>query len=140
MEIADIFVINKCDRDGADQLERGIRTLLAMGRPGVDEAPWAPPIIKTVASEGKGIAELAQSIAGFQEYLQKTGMGTRRRVDNWRRRLLEMLRSELMHRLAREYLSDEAARRLAAEIAAGRKDPYSVVEDILTGIGIKNEE
>jgi len=138
MEIADIFVINKSERDGAAQLERGIRTLLATGRPGADEKPWMPPIIKTVASEGKGIAELAQAIADFQQHLQKTGLGARRRVENWRRRLLEMLRSELMHRLARESLSDEAARRLAAEIAAGRKDPYSAVEDILAGIGIKN--
>jgi LAO/AO transport system kinase len=137
MEIADVFVINKSDRDGAAQLEREIRTLLTMGKPGTDATPWTPPIIKTVASEGKGIAELAQAIAGFQEHLQKTGLGVRRRVENWRRRLIEMLRSELMHRLAREYLSDEATRRLAAEIAAGQKDPYSAVEEMLAQIGIR---
>ncbi len=140
MEIADIFVINKSDRDGADQLEREIRSLLSLGRPATSETPGAPAIIRTVASEGKGTAELAQAIAEFRQYLQESGLGARRRVENWRRRLIEMLRAELVQRLARDHLSGPAVQRLVAEIAAGRKNPYSAVEEILAGIAINNGE
>ena len=144
MEIADIFVINKCDRDGAAELERSIRALQAtatLSAPGDSTAAflggsgWVPPVIKTVASEGRGIVELATAIAEFQAHLQKTELGQRRRTENWRRRLVEMLRSELMQRLTRDYLSEESARQMASEIAAGRKDPYTVLEGILAKIG-----
>jgi len=145
MEIADIFVINKCDRDGAAELERSIRALQATATlsasPGDSTAAflggsgWVPPVIKTVASEGRGIVELAAAIAEFQAHLQKTELGQRRRIENWRRRLVEMLRSELMQRLTRDYLSEESARQMASEIAAGRKDPYTVLEGILAKIG-----
>jgi LAO/AO transport system kinase len=68
MEIADIFVINKSDRDGAEHVEREIRTLqsLAMRSDG-----WTPPIIKTVASDGTGIEALAAAVSGYEDYLQE---------------------------------------------------------------------
>ena len=144
MEIADIFVINKSDRDGAAELERNIRVLQSTAAPGATPGGsaealwgspgWVPPIIKTVASEGQGIAELAAAIAEFQAHLEKTDLGQRRRIENWRRRVVEMVRSELMHRLTRDYLSDESARRLATEIAAGRRDQYSAIEEILAKV------
>ena len=68
MEIADIFVINKSDRDGAEHVEREIRTLqsLAMRNDG-----WTPPIIKTIASQGVGVEELADAISDYEAHLQK---------------------------------------------------------------------
>jgi len=146
MEIADIFVINKSDRDGAAELERSIRAMQVTAPPAsmADSAAfpgssgWVPPVIKTVASEGQGIAELAAAIAEFQAHLRKTELGRRRRIENWRRRLVEMLRSELMDKLKRDYLSDESARQMAAEIAEGRKDPYSLIAEILAKIGSRD--
>ena len=79
MEIADIFVINKSDRDGAENVEREIRSLqsLAMRHDG-----WTPPIVKTVASQGAGIEELAGAIADYEAYLQKKNLALNKSVEN----------------------------------------------------------
>ena len=71
MEIADIFVINKCDRDGAERVEREIRALQSLA---VRSDHWTPPIVKTVASQGAGIAELAAAIRDYEAYLQKENL------------------------------------------------------------------
>src|SRR5689334_14616336 len=68
MEIADIFVINKSDREGAERVEREIRALQALA---TRQDGWTPPIVKTVASDGTGVAELANAVAGFEDFLQK---------------------------------------------------------------------
>ncbi len=100
MEIADIFVINKSDRDGAERVEREIRALQstapargATGEDGAVRESWTPPIVKTVASEGRGISELAAAMAQYEAFLERTELGRQRRVENWRTRLVEMLRS-----------------------------------------------
>src|ERR1700720_2252473 len=88
MEIADIFVINKSDHEGAERVEREIRALqsLALRHDG-----WTPPIVKTVASDGAGIAELAAAIGEYEGYLQKENLTFKKNVQNWRERLVEML-------------------------------------------------
>jgi LAO/AO transport system kinase len=129
MEIADIFVINKSDRDGAERVEREIRALqsLALRHDG-----WTPPIVKTVASEGVGVAELADAIAAYEGYLQKEDLVLKKSVENWRERLVEMLRDALLDR-AREQLGDGNVARLAAEVAERKRDPYTLVEEIASG-------
>ena len=129
MEIADIFVINKSDRDGAERVEREIRALqsLALRHDG-----WTPPIVKTVASEGVGVAELADAIAAYEGYLQKEDLVLKKSVENWRERLVEMLRDALLDR-AREQLGDGNVARLAAEVAEHKRDPYTLVEEIASG-------
>jgi GTPase len=129
MEIADIFVINKSDRDGAERVEREIRALqsLALRHDG-----WTPPIVKTVASEGAGVAELADAIAAYEGYLQKEDLVLKKSVENWRERLVEMLRDALLDR-AREQLGDGNVARLAAEVAEHKRDPYTLVEEIASG-------
>jgi LAO/AO transport system kinase len=96
MEIADIFVINKSDRDGAENVEREIRTLqsLAMRHDG-----WTPPIVKTVASQGVGIEELAAAISRtMRTYLQKENLALNKSVENWQERLIEMLRDAMLEK------------------------------------------
>ncbi len=131
MEIADIFVINKSDRDGADHVEREIRTLqsLAMRHDG-----WTPPIIKTVASQGIGIDELAAAISDYQAYLQKENLALHKSVENWQERLVEMLRDALLEK-ARAQLGDANLARLAAEVAEHKRDPYTLVEEIAAKAG-----
>ncbi len=126
MEIADIFVINKSDRDGAEHVEREIRTLqsLAMRKDG-----WTPPIVKTVASQGTGVDELASAIAGYEAYLQKENLELKKNVENWQERLIEMLRDVMLEK-ARTQLGDGNLARLAAEVAEHRRDPYTLVEEI----------
>jgi LAO/AO transport system kinase len=128
MEIADIFVINKSDHDGAERVEREITALqsLVVRK---DEDEWVPPIVKTVASEGKGIDELAAMIRGYEDHLRKNNCLLRRQANNWQSRLMEMLRGSLLEK-ARASLSHEMLAQYATEIAAHKRDPYSTVEEI----------
>src|SRR6202012_1858197 len=87
MEIADIFVINKSDRDGAERVEREIRALQSLA---VRKDGWTPPIVKTVASEGKGIDDMATAVDEYENYLRKENRALKRSVENWQERLLEM--------------------------------------------------
>jgi LAO/AO transport system kinase len=126
MEIADIFVINKSDREGAERLQREIRALQSLA---IRKDGWTPPIVKTVASEGKGIEELAATIAEYDKYLQKENRALRKRVENWQERLVEMLRDAMLEK-ARAQLGDGSIERLAAEVAEHKRDPYSLIEEM----------
>lgn len=130
MEIADIFVINKSDREGAERVEREIRALQSLaGLRGKTQEGWTPPIVKTVASEGKGVEELAAAIAEYETYLQKENRALNKRVENWRERLVEMLRDAMLE-MARAQLGDGKLARLAAEVAEHKRDPYTLVEEL----------
>ena len=126
MEIADIFVINKSDRDGAEHVEREIRALqsLAMRSDG-----WTPPIVKATASQGAGIEELAGAVAGYETHLKKANLALRKSVENWEQRLIEMLRDTLLEK-AREHIADGGLARYAAEVVEHKRDPYTLVEEI----------
>jgi GTPase len=126
MEIADIFVINKSDREGAERVEREIRAMQSLA---AREDNWTPPIVKTVASAGEGIAELSAAISSYQGFLSRSGLAHRKQVDNWRERLIEMLRDATLQQVLRQH-GEEAIARYAAEIANRKRDPYSLVEEI----------
>jgi LAO/AO transport system kinase len=131
MEIADIFVINKSDRDGAEHVEREIRALqsLAMRSDG-----WTPPIVKTVASQGIGIEELAAAISDYEQYLRKDNLALNKSVENWQERLVEMLRDAMLEK-ARGLMTDGNMARYAAEVAEHKRDPYTLVEEIAANVG-----
>jgi LAO/AO transport system kinase len=133
MEIADIFVINKSDRDGADRVEREIRTLQSLA---MRQDHWTPPIVKTVASEGVGVKELDAAITGYEAYLQKENRALEKSVEHWEARLVEMLRDTMLER-AREQMGKGELARLAAEVAAHQRDPYTLIEEIAAKAGIK---
>src|SRR5271165_82995 len=132
MEIADIFVINKSDREGAERVEREIRAMQSLT---VRNNDWIPPIVKTVASEGTGITELLAAIEKYREYLEQSGRAQARRIANWRGRIAEMLRDALFQRVLSYYLSEGEANRYAAEVAEHKRDPYSLVEKIVDELG-----
>jgi len=132
MEIADIFVINKSDREGAERVEREIRAMQTLA---IRSDKWTPPIIKAVATEGKGVPELAQAIDSYVEFLKKENLTLNKKVQNWRERLVEMLRESLLERVLREQMGDDAVTRYAAEIAEHKRDPYTLVEQIVSKVG-----
>jgi len=136
MEIADIFVINKSDREGAERVEREIRAMQSLA---ARKDHWTPPIVKTVASEGTGTAELAAAIATYEKHLQDSNMAATKRAQNWRARLVEMLREALLERAMREQVDQHTLTRYAAEVAAHQRDPYSLVEEIVSGLGKVHE-
>ena len=127
MEIADIFVINKSDHEGAERVEREVRALQSLA---MRADNWTPPVVKTIATEGTGVKELAGAIGEHEAHLQKHGLLSRRRIQNWETRLLEMLRDSLLEK-ARASISDGDLSRFAAEIAEHKRDPYSVIEAVI---------
>lgn len=115
MEIADVFVINKSDQPDTDRLEREIKNIQSLS---TRADGWVPPIVRTVAVDGKGIAETLAAIRGFLAHAD----GKTRAVANWTQRLREMLRERMLHRFPD--LDFHAA---AEEIVARRSDPYTIV-------------
>jgi LAO/AO transport system kinase len=126
MEIADIFVINKSDHEGAERVEREIRALQSLA---IRSDHWTPPIVKTVASNGTGISELVAAIAEYEEYLKKENLVLQHSIENWQERLIEMLRDALLEK-ARKKIEDGNLARYAAEVAAHKRDPYTLIEEI----------
>ena len=127
MEIGDVFVINKADREGVLRTQKELEALLSLAhRPDF----WNPPIIKTIAPESKGIEDLAEAIKSYQEF-QKTGenLERRRAIAKWR--LLELLQEKLLADVLRRAGTDEKLEKLAQEIAEKKTNPYSAVEEIL---------
>ena len=97
MEIADVFVINKSDREGAERVEREIRALQSLA---IRSDHWTPPIVKTLASEGQGIEELAEAIKQYEDYLRENDLLRKKKLQNWQERLIEMLRESLLERVS----------------------------------------
>jgi len=129
MEIADIFVINKADREGADRVEKEIRAMQSLAH---RDDSWSPTIVQTVATDGKGIADLAASIEKYEKFVQEKGLLLHKKAANWRERLVEMLRESLLERALRERLSEQQLTEYAAEVADHRRDPYSLVDEIVS--------
>jgi len=132
MEIADLFVINKSDRQGAELVEREVRALQTLA---TRADGWTPPLVKTVATEGVGIGELVSAIAGYEAFLGKENLLRQKKISNWRERLVEMLRQALLERIVQERMGDGAVARYAEEIAEHRRDPYTLVEEIVGRLG-----
>jgi LAO/AO transport system kinase len=133
MEIADIFVINKSDRDGAERVEREIRALQSLA---TRNDGWTPPVVKTVASAGTGTKELADAIVGYETYLKKENLAFKKNVENWQERLIEMLRDAMLEK-ARAQMDGGSVARYAAEIAEHKRDPYTLVEEIVGTLGAR---
>jgi LAO/AO transport system kinase len=131
MEIADIFVVNKSDWKGAEQVEREIRALQSLA---ARRDRWTPPIIKTVASDGTGIPNLVAAIADYEAYLRQENLLLEHKRHNWQERLFEMLRDALSEKMQRQ-LGDGTMAHYAAEVAAHKRDPYTLVEEIVAKLG-----
>ena len=128
MEIADIFVVNKADREGADRTVTSIEAMLSLQTFGPGE--WRPPILKTEATTGKGVPELLETIERFRAHTAGT-QGTRRRQRaEWR--LRELLGQRFLTHVETDVLAPGEFERFLDRIAARDTDPYSAVDEIFT--------
>jgi LAO/AO transport system kinase len=127
MEIADIFVVNKADRDGADRMVTSIESNLSLQSYG--EGEWRPPIIKTEATTGRGVPELWQSIQAFRRHSE--GARTRRLKARNEFRLRDLLTHHFMEHVERQLLPDGEFDRLVDRLAAREIDPYTAASDVL---------
>jgi LAO/AO transport system kinase len=125
LEIGDIFVINKADREGSNATRRELRTMIGMR---ASDSDWTPPIVLTVATKGEGADEVVNEIQNHFAYLTESGTLTRRRVERARREIEALALASVQRRLG-EYAAgtDE----LAAEVAAGSLDPFAAASRLL---------
>jgi LAO/AO transport system kinase len=135
MEIGDVFAINKADREGVLRTERELETLLS-----ISERPdgWKPPIIKTVATEDKGLEALAEAISSYADF---TGSHREqfesRRASVAEHRIIEMLRDKLLRIALSKSGGGDELRAMAESVADRSRDPYSVVDEIIERLGLK---
>jgi LAO/AO transport system kinase len=127
MEIGDVLVINKADHEGVLRTEKELEALLTFATR-TDE--WQPPIVKTIATESKGIEELAAAIDRCHEF-EKSSSSNKRRQAIARWRILELLRERLVAKALNADSVSERLDSLAAEVASKQRDPYSAVEELM---------
>jgi LAO/AO transport system kinase len=128
LEIGDLYVVNKADREGADTLRRELRSMLALAdRP---EGAWRPPIVKTVASRGDGLDELVAEIDRHAAWLRETGELASRRTRRARDEIEAIAVTALRERWGDVHGRSELDE-LAAAVAAGDSDPYAAAETLL---------
>ena len=131
MEIADIFVINKADRKGADETRRDLEQMLDLSDLAHDA--WRPPILQTTATSGDGVEELWNVVAQHREHSTTTGLLQRRRSFRLREELREIVERRLEHR-AREICSGSEWDALQTKVLENQLDPWTAADDMLKGI------
>jgi LAO/AO transport system kinase len=127
MEIADIFVVNKADREGADRLVTSVESNLSLHT--YADGEWRPPIVKTVATSGRGVPELIAAMWRFREHSAKT-QSTRRRSRS-EHRLRDLMSQRFMDHLERSVTKPGELQAIVDRIAARELDPYSAAADLL---------
>jgi LAO/AO transport system kinase len=131
LEVADVYVVNKADRDGADNTVRDLRNMISQG-----DGPhggWQPPIVKTVAARGEGIADLVDRLDEHWAWLASTGDLTRRRTARAAAEIEAIALTALRERLG-DLHQGTALDTLAASVVAGETDPYAAADALVAGV------
>ncbi len=128
LEIGDVYVVNKADRDGAEQVRRELRSTIALGdRP---EGAWKPPIVLTVAQSGRGVDEVVRELDRHRAWLEESGELTRRRLRRAREEIEAIAVAALRDRWENVSGHDDLDA-LAEAVVAGEKDPYAAADELV---------
>jgi LAO/AO transport system kinase len=127
LEIADVLVVNKADRPGADETARDLAQMLSLGKL---RTSWKPPIVRTVAATGENVPQLVDAIEKHRAWAAENGERDRRRRDAARVEVEELLREALIRRL-RDRVGDDRVAKAVARVADRTIDPYAAVEELL---------
>ncbi|HZX04397.1 methylmalonyl Co-A mutase-associated GTPase MeaB [Kribbella sp.] len=131
LEVGDIYVVNKADRDGAQSVIRDLRSMLALAERA--EGAWKPPILKTVASRNEGLAEVVQAIDDRLQWMTGNGVLTERRRSRARDEIEAIATTALRARFAHLH-GDARLDVLAAKVADGAIDPYSAADELIAAL------
>ncbi len=132
MEIADIFVINKFDREGAKKFEMELRTVLSMSNNAKNG--WKPPVIRTIATRGEGIDDLIDAIFKHYEFLKEKGILAQKRRERVKREITESIKEKLWGKYFLSSHWKDSIERCVDKVISGEETPYSVVEKIIKEI------
>jgi GTPase len=132
LEVADVFVVNKADRDGVDQTVRDLRAMLSLGGRHTETGAWRPPIVKTVASRdaGSNIEEVVTRLDEHAAWLGSSGEGRRRRVERAAREVEAIALSALRERMG-DVHGHAALGALAEQVVTGETDPYRAADELI---------
>ncbi len=137
LEIADILVVNKADRPGVENTERALKMMLEMGHPahkgrtaGAEQAAWLPPVLRSLATSGQGIAEIAAAIRQHEEYLKSSGEWLRREFERQQDLLESLVRQALVARW-RAGVSEEQIETLVARLCERALTPYQALTQLI---------
>lgn len=131
LEVADVFVVNKVDRDGAARTVRELEHMIELARPQDRHAGWRPMVLGTCALDGTGFAELLEAMDKHWAHLSGGGNLHARRKERARMELLDLIQTQAMDRLMRKLEAESSMDELVDRIAEGQVDPYSVCQQIM---------
>ncbi len=129
MEIADIFVVNKCDRDGADKMAAEVEAMLDLGHG--QNPNWRPPVVKTSTLDGRGIGELVQKLAQHREFAEQFGELATRRAAQLKAEVSEIVEHNLKKMLWNRVGASSEMTQLLADAANRKVDPYTIARRVL---------
>jgi GTPase len=135
MEIGDIFILNKADREGIDRLEEQLHAMLSLVAP---RDAWRPSVVRTVATENKGIDALAQEIEKFRKHFEVSGARQLKHTEHWKNRLLELLESRLLERVLGGPGGEKRLTDLARAVSERKTDPFTAVNELLNMSGFSD--
>ena len=138
LEIGDVFVVNKADRDGAEATVRDLRHMISLGMPEgprrhAEPGPWRPPVLTTVASTGQGIDELLAELDRHHAWAVATGALRERRVRRAAREIEAIAVTALRERVG-DVAGGDRLGELAASVVDAAVDPYSAADDLLAAV------
>ena len=128
LEIGDVYVVNKADRDGADATARELNHMLGLGE-AREPGAWRPPIVKTVAAKGEGIDELVAAFDKHRNWMDEHGHLAERRKRRAAQEIQTLAITTLQHRIARDHLDA-----LAGRVARGELDPYTAADQLVAAV------
>jgi LAO/AO transport system kinase len=133
MEVADIFVVNKAEREGADRLQQQIEAMLELAP---DRENWKTPVLRTAATEGRGVPELVTVIEQFRIREDLTASRRTRMVKHWKQRLKMLLGEHLTEAAVTRSGGESSLESLAAAVAERRLNPYTAVREMAAQAGL----
>ena len=132
LEVADVFVVNKADRDGADTVVRDLRYMLSLGDRRTDDG-WRVPIVKTIAAKGEGADEVVEAIERHGEWLAGNGQLARRRAKRAADEVEAIALTVLRARIG-DLRGGDALDLLAGRVVAGELDPYTAADELVAAL------
>ena len=133
MEVADIFVVNKAEREGADRLQQELEAMLELAPA---RGGWVPPVLRTTATEGTGVRQLVEAMERFRGQSDSTAERGTRAVEQWKQRLLLLLGEHLLERVVERSGGTGALETLARSVAERRVNPYTAVRELAARAGV----
>jgi LAO/AO transport system kinase len=133
LEVADVFVVNKADRDGAEQTYRELKQMLQLGSSNVTGGGWKPPVVRTVASRQEGVGEVVEALEKHREWMERSGELVRRRHARACAEIEAIAVTALRERMG-DLRGAAAMDKLAADVVTGQLDPYTAADRLVEGV------